>query len=72
MYRIAYEGGGPVPAELQGSYTSQAKAYAALSIHKLRMAARTPEEKPDSEKTITELLATSRPVGRPPNAGKRN
>jgi hypothetical protein len=72
FYRIVYEGGGPAPAELQGSFTSQSKAESALYIYKAKMAARSPEEKPDSEKDILELLATKRPPGRPPNAGKRN
>jgi hypothetical protein len=72
MYRIVFEGGGATPTELQGSFTSSAKANATLSVYKAKMAARRPEEKPDSEKDIMELLTTKRPPGRPPNAGKRS
>lgn len=71
FYKIAFEGGGEVPAELQGSFTNQAVADRTLMLYKAKLAARKPEEKPDSEKDIIELLNTKRPPGRPSNASKR-
>lgn len=71
FFRIAYEGGGESPAELQGVFTNQAIADRTLMLYKAAKAARKPEEKPDSEKDIVELLNTKRPPGRPSNASKR-
>lgn len=71
FFRIVYEGGGPAPAELQGHFTNYAIAKSALDVYKAKMAQRKPEEKPDSEKDIVELLTTKRPPGRPTNASKR-
>lgn len=72
FYKIAYtEGGGVIPVELQGQYTAHKHAQAILDIYLAKRAARTPEEKPDSEKDIIELLTTKRPKDNPPRASKR-
>ena len=71
VFRIGYEGGGETPAELQGAYTTSTIAQLTLDLYTAKKNEVRPEDKPDSEKDIIELLTTPRPRGRPANVSKR-
>ena len=71
FYRVEFEDKGPLPKDLEGSFTSQQLALNAIAIWRSKQRERPPEEKLDSEKDVLEILATPRKPGRPSNASKR-
>lgn len=45
LYKLAYEGGGEIPDELKGHFTSQAEANRALKVFRSKAKSEAPSDK---------------------------
>lgn len=64
LVRIAYEGGGEVPDELKGGWTTAANAKMAIAAWQ----AKNPDRTQEAPRVVTEEQEEKRGPGRPPKA----